>query len=322
MPSPAHAEGALLAWMHDTASTGVLVRRYGEVTIDLRLPLARDGWYGLDGQPHDGDIGDDIGLPYRVLPGGLMAHDVASAQKSVVAVLVAIAADQGLLTFDDAVSDHLGTGWSRATVDQEAAVRLRHLMSMTSGLSDTLDYEVEPGTRWAYSLGPAWHLTKRVLVAATGRTLADLTAGWLTGPLGMDDTTWIDRPGMHHLDGAPFEALSTTTADLGRFGQLVLDEGAWKDQQIISTDRLDELLRPSQDQFANYALLWWRNAPDPLIAGAPTDGVFALGAGGQMCAVVPSRDAVVVRLGAGPAIGAGLAGVEHTDTLWSLALAD
>jgi hypothetical protein len=44
--------------------------------------------------------------------------------------------------------------------------------------------------------------------------------------------------------------------------------------------------------------------------------VIALGAGGQTCAVVPGRDAVVVRL------GAGRAGIEHNDTLWSPALAD
>ena len=36
----------------------------------------------------------------------------------------------------------------------------------------TLD-EVAPGTRWAYSLGPAWHLLKPVLAAASGNRITN-----------------------------------------------------------------------------------------------------------------------------------------------------
>jgi len=43
--------------------------------------------------------------------------------------------DQGLLDLDAPVSTALHPGWSNATCDQESAITLRHLLSMTSGLS-------------------------------------------------------------------------------------------------------------------------------------------------------------------------------------------
>lgn len=239
-----------------------------------------------------------------------MRHDVASAQKSVVAVLMAVAFDQGLLTLDDPVSDHLGRGWSRAGPDHEAAVTIRHLMTMTSGLNDGLESEVAPGTRWRYSLGPAWHLIKQLLIAASQTTLERLTVEWLTGPLDMADTIWVERPGMAYLDGKPFEALFTTARDLVRFGRLVVDRGDHDGRRIVSEANLARLLRPSQDHNPAYGMLWWLNGQRPhllplidrpvddvMFPGAPDDAVAALGAMGQICLVVPSRSAVVARVG-------------------------
>ena len=320
--------GSFERWADETATTALLVRAEGRTVVEIDRPARGPGWIGLDGQVRLGDATDGFGLPFEPLPDGRMRHDVASAQKSVVAVLVAIAGDRGLIDLDDPVSDHLGPGWSQASPEQEAAVSIRHLMTVTSGLDDRLEYQVPPGTRWRYSLGPAWHLLKPVLAAASGESLDALTRGWLTGPLAMDETEWIPRPGMAYLDGTPFEALLTSARDLSRFGQLVLDRGRIDDTEVVSTESLTRLLTPSQDLNPAYGLLWWLNGRRPhlvpmvdepvedvLLPDAPPDTVLALGAMGQICAIAPSRSVVVVRLGGSTS---GLMGGSMANDLWPM----
>src|SRR6185503_9322276 len=81
-----------------------------------------------------------------------VARDIASCQKSVVSTLCGVARERSLLDLDDAVSAHLPAGWSAADRSDEAAVTVRHLLSMTSGLDPrTLTRVAPPGRRWAYN---------------------------------------------------------------------------------------------------------------------------------------------------------------------------
>jgi CubicO group peptidase (beta-lactamase class C family) len=139
---------------------------------------------------------------------------------------------------------------------------------------------------------------------------------------------------MTYLDGEPFEALNTTARDLATLGELVLRQGRHGGRQLVSEGAVAEILTPSQSLNRAYGLLWWLNGQTPLripfvdepidqvlLPSAPADTVAMLGALGQWCHVVPSLDAVVVRLGStvpGPlaAIGAAAA-----DELWRDVLA-
>lgn len=318
---------SLISWVDKTATTALLVQVEGETVVEIDRPLPDRGWYDVrDGSAKFGDTHGAIGLPFEPLPDGRMRHDIASGQKSIVAVLVAIGDERGVLQLDDPVTAHLGVGWSQAAPDREAAVTIRHLLTMTSGLGDDLSYVAPPGTRWWYSLGPTWHQLKPVLEAATGETLSDLTDRWLTGPLGMDETEWIDRPGMTYLDGRPFEALCTSARDLARFGQVVLQSGTVDGVPIIERKSLAPLFEPSQDLNRAYGLLWWLNGQRPrleplvdepiddfLMPSAPTDTVAALGALGQICALAPSRQTLVIRLGGGDRSGGKV-----VDDLWQV----
>lgn len=306
-------DASLESWVDETSTTALLVEIEGETVVEIDRPTATSGWTGLDGAPNLGDPDGEFGLPFEPLPDGRMRHDIASGQKSIVAVLVAIGAERGLLRLDDAVSTHLGPGWTRATPDEEAAITIWHLLTMTSGLGDDLSYVARPGTRWWYSLGPTWHQLKPVLESATGQSLQDLTDDWLARPLGMQESTWIERPGMTYLDGRPFEALLTSARDFARFGDMVLHDGTVGGREVITAESLAALLAPSQDLNRAYGLLWWLNGQRPhlrplmedpvndvLIPNAPEDTVAAIGAMGQLCLVTPSRQTVVVRLGSAP----------------------
>jgi len=70
-----------------------------------------------------------------------------------------IAQDEGLLNINNKVSDYLGTGWTSASIDKENLITCKNLLSMNSGLDDSLGDNVSPsnlqytadaGNRWAY----------------------------------------------------------------------------------------------------------------------------------------------------------------------------
>ena len=272
---------------------------------------------------------DDPGTGYANQRQGTTAaghpkEDVASVQKSVVAILTAIAAERGLLTFDDAVSDHLGAGWTQASAEQEAAISIRHLLAMTSGLTPQLAYEADPGTRWRYNT-PAYHHLLRIIAGAANESRDAVTSDWLTGRIGMRDSSWAPRPWANSDIAVGF---LTTARDLARFGLLVQARGDWDGVAVVEdASAFDLATRPSQDLNPAYGLLWWLNgqpfrlaaggaarSDGPLIASAPPDLVAALGALDRKLYVVPSLDLVVTRLGDRGSVD----GSSFNDAFWDL----
>ena len=69
---------------------------------------------------------------------GALQEDVASAQKSFIAILAGVAIDKGLLDISKPVSAYIGTGWSKAAAEQETRITVRHLLEMNSGLTEQL----------------------------------------------------------------------------------------------------------------------------------------------------------------------------------------
>lgn len=240
---------------------------------------------------------------------GALMEDVASQQKSFVALLAGVAIDKGLLDISKPVSAYTGAGWSKATAEQEAAITVRNLLEMNSGLKENLSYEAAPDTRFFYNT-PAYAVMKRVLEGASKLSLDQLTQDWLAVPAGMKDTAWRKRPGAFADSGNP-TGLATTPRDIARMGQLVLDGGAAADgTRVISKAQLDALFVRTKTN-PSYGHLWWLNgasetvnvgANSPRRAGqfiqaAPADMVAAMGAQDRKLYVVPSRKLIVVRTG-------------------------
>lgn len=218
--------------------------------------------------------------------------DVASVQKSVVAILIGIAQQQNLLDVRDSVSGHIGPGWTRLSADRERTITIEHLLTMTSGMTDRLEFEADPGTHWRYNTA-AYHHLKLVLEAASGRTLDDLTRQWLSEPLDLRPSAWRKRP---------------TAPEMARIGQLILQQGRWNGTTVIEDDgSFRAMLSRSQTLNPAYGYLWWLNA-EPVRATsqvpgetrfpqAPADLVAAMGARNQRIYVVPNLELVVVRVG-------------------------
>lgn len=223
-------------------------------------------------------------------------RDIASCQKSVVSTLCGVAEAQGLLALGTAVSTYLGPGWSAAAPQDEAAVTVRHLLSMTSGLDPrTLARVAAPGTRWAYNTA-AYHKLRPVLEAVGGDGIEALTRRWMGDAIGVSDrSVWAPRAG-----GATW-GLAMTARDMARFGLLVQRSGTWAGVTVVPQGWLARAEAPSQDLNPIYGYLWWllgRRTDADLPEGVPADLVAALGANDQKVYVCPSLDLVVVRQGA------------------------
>jgi CubicO group peptidase (beta-lactamase class C family) len=283
----------VLSYAESQRTTGFLVMLDDQIVAEQNWPAPADAPPAFFGHGVDAH--------------GARLEDVASQQKSFMAILAGIAVDKGLLDVEKPLSTWLRTGWSKASGAQEAEISLLNLLEMNTGLKIDFTYEAPAGSLFSYNT-PVYAQLKRVLEAAAGLGLNDLSRQWLTGPAEMGDTDWRDRGEAGVKAGNPV-GLVTSPRDVARLGQIVLHGGlAPNGRRIISAKQLGAILTRSATNPA-YGRLWWLNggawavrpaAPrreGPLVPAAPADLVAALGAFGRKLYVVPSQRLVVVRLG-------------------------
>jgi CubicO group peptidase (beta-lactamase class C family) len=233
---------------------------------------------------------------------------IASASKSVIALLVGQAQGFGLLKIHDPVTKYLGRGWSKADEQVEATITISQLLSMTSGLDKRLKSEAEPGSLWYYNTN-AYYKLQDVIETISGQTLDEYSSQHLFEPIGMSESYW--RP----------KSMVASGRDMARFGLLVLAGGVWNGRQLVpDTEYLSQMVHSSQQLNPSYGYLWWLNGQDGfvlpgpvrtqidgwLIPEAPPDLVAAMGFGDKKIYLIPSLDLVVVRHGqaAGPRLSA------------------
>ena len=305
----AEALEAALAFVGEQRSTGVVVLHQGRILAERYWEIA----------PDPNDPNDRI---HRMTGGrtaqGQAIEDVASMQKSVLSFLAGVARGKGLLDFEAPVTKYLGAGWSKATPEQEAAITVRDVLGMKSGLKTDGSYEAAPGEKWFYNT-PIYAKTVQILEQASGLSVDEYTRRWLTEPLAMRDSKWMPRPWVNE-PGAQASGASegntigfyTSARDMARFGLMIQARGRWNGKDVLGDPRyLDEAFASSQPHNPSYGLLWWLNGKAksprggkmvdaPLIPSAPADLVAAQGALGRKIYVVPSLDLVVTRLGDEP----------------------
>ena len=89
----------------------------------------------------------------------------------------------------------------------------------------------------------------------------------------------------------------TTARDLGRLGQLYLDNGMWNGERLFPENWREYVSTPSGPQpdgkFGYGASFWLMNKSD----GIPKDTLAAFGNRGQYLVIIPSLDIVIVRRG-------------------------
>lgn len=239
----------------------------------------------------------------------------ASAGKTLTAIIVGLAQQEGYLRISDTTSKYLGQGWTDCTLLQEDKMTIWHQLTMTSGLDDavadpycTLDTCLiclsDAGSRWAYHNAP-YTLLDQVIENATGLTLNQYATQKVKTQTGMDGV--FIKQGYNNL-------FVSTARSMARFGLLVLARGQWNGTPLLSdTAYYHEMVSTSQPINLSYGYLWWLNGkpsymlpqtqfvfPGSMNPNAPADMFAAMGKNGQFINVVPSQNLVWIRMGDAP----------------------
>ena len=235
--------------MRDEHLSGLLVLRNGEVLIER---------YALGLTPD-------------------LRWQSSSMVKSLTSTLIGAALHDGHLESVDELLTEILPTFSGTAYE---GVTIRHLLTMTSGVGWTEDYEdmnadvqehyikpiaartpeyiaqylktlarIElPGTQYYYNTGDTF-LLSLILSKVTGRTVADYCAERIWGPCGMEQDGYfmLDSDDGHEITGS---CCGASLRDYARFGQLMLDDGvAANGERVLPEGWTAEATAPSAPNF-------------------------------------------------------------------------
>ena len=241
--------------------------------------------------------------PYRLTD----PHLLFSVSKSFTSTAVGLAIDAGLLSLDDPVVSFFDADELPETIsDNLAAMKIRHLLTMTTGHDkDTvealsrdrrmvnvflgLDVEHEPGTVFVYNSG-ATYMLSAILQRLTGETAARLPAAAAVRAARRDRG---DLAGVTEGMTTGGWGLSINTESLASFGQLVLQRGVWEGKQLVPAEwyeaatskQVPNDTEENPDWKQGYGFQFWRGRHNTYRG----DGAF-----GQFCLIFPEYDAALI----------------------------
>jgi len=289
--------------------------------------LVLEEYFALNGEiagPYVNDV-------FRVKP-----HHMASVTKGIVSLLAGITIDQGLIEKVETPVFSFFPEYAALNNGDKDGIQLLHLLSMSAGLdwnqsrripmSDkrndggelyrsgnpvkyVLEKQVvaEPGSRFVYSNGLTV-LAGVVIEKASGIGLDQFTENNLFNPLGILDYQWTRyKDGTFEADGG----LALRSRDLAKVGQLMLNNGEWSGQQLVSKDWIGESLKPRHKLSLSRGYGYYWNEMLYEFEEKGEKAIFAPGDGGQFIAVLPALEMVII-------ITAGNYGTNVTTTSWNL----
>jgi CubicO group peptidase (beta-lactamase class C family) len=249
-------------------------------------------------------------------------HDLRSVTKSLVSLLYGIAlADKRVPPIDAPLLAQFPEYPDLARDPQRANLTVANALTMTLGMQwneqlsyrdpansesamdaahDRYRYVLErpivaaPGEVWTYS-GGAVALIGRLIEKGTGQALADYARSALFERLGIAKFSWAKG-----TDGEAIAAsgLRLTPRELARIGQLVLARGQWEGRTIVPAAWLDASFTPAATvrDGQSYGYLWRvGQIAYPSKGGIRGEHyVMGIGNGGQLLAIIPARELVVV----------------------------
>ncbi|NYH77682.1 CubicO group peptidase (beta-lactamase class C family) [Actinopolyspora biskrensis] len=232
-----------------------------------------------------------------------------SLTKSVLGTAVGFAVDEGRIRLEDRIVDALHDLLPARVSANLAAMRLRHLLTMTAGhaadpMAETRLPRSEPSTEWVRALlsvpvehAPGTHFTysngaailaAAMLHRAVGRSARNYLEPRLFAPLGIRVGYWEEFP-----DGVSVgsSGLALRTGDIAKFGQTYLRRGVWNGEQVVprfwaeqaTGKRIDTPAR-GPDESAGYGYLFWRGRHNTFRGHGALD---------QCSIVMPDQDAVL-----------------------------
>ena len=242
--------------------------------------------------------------------------ELHSVRKSIVSAMFGMAADRNAIALD-ATLGSLGIADRVPLTDVERSARIRDLLAARSGVYLPAAYadvsqDTERPARGSHAPDTFWFYNNwdfNTLGAIYERmvepSLYDAIDKRLAKPIGMEDFSPADGFLAYEPSNSliPAHTIRMSTRDLARFGQLYLQDGVWNGQRLISRKWVAESTSPKSATgvpLRGYGYLWWTLAPGDAQRYPQVDTrriFYGSGTGGQLVAVIPSDDLVIVHRG-------------------------
>lgn len=177
-------------------------------------------------------------------------HNQFSACKTITALAVGLAIEDGKLSLDDKVADIFANKATLLSTAERNTITVRHLLTMTSGkevrtaIRDTTSNWVDNwlslpggsvGKRFAYDSMSSFMLSA-IIQHVTGKTMLSYLQERIFTPMGINDAEWELSPSGINTGGW---GLRISTESMAMIGQLLLQRGQWNGKQLISGKWVD-----------------------------------------------------------------------------------
>ncbi len=244
---------------------------------------------------------------------------LASVRKSVLAILYGKYVENGKIQLDKTLGELEFTDVGGLS-PRELEATIEHLITARSGIyhqasnpGDSTDsapprYSQRPGRYYLYNNWD-FNAAGAVFEKLTGRDIYDALETDLAKPIGMQDFDRARQQKSGDLNRSQHKAyhIWLSTRDMARIGLLMLRQGSWAGQQVISREwarRITSLVTPLNEMNPpelrslgtgnrwGYGYMWWVwDAPN---SPGPFEGAYTgMGAGGQYITVLPKLDMVI-----------------------------
>jgi CubicO group peptidase (beta-lactamase class C family) len=249
--------------------------------------------------------------------------DLRSATKSITALLIGIAIDQGKIpSVREKVSALLPAAEETFLKDpRKAQITVEDLLTMRSGLDcndwdarspgqedkmykeqdwvafwAALPMRTDPGKEFSYCTGNVIALGQ-ILAGATGISADAFAIRYLFAPLGFDRAEWSYWDNKRGVDtGGHIRLLPD---DLLKIGELMLARGTYNGARIVSEAWIDAMTQERttiKGMGQRYGYLWWLDhTKDPTLPS--TKLWWAQGNGGTFLIVMPELRSVIAIIG-------------------------
>lgn len=241
-----------------------------------------------------------------------------SMAKSVVSMMIGICIDQGFIQSEN---EPVWKYIPEFNTPENKNLTIKHLLNMTSGLNwdeayanpwstttkayygTQLEKQVKKlkvvessDVKFDYKSGDT-QLLALIVRNASGMQLSEFMEKYIWKKIGAETPAlWC----LDHKDGVEkaYCCINATARDFARLGQLILNQGKWNGEQILSTTYIDKMLTPAShliDEFGKvndyYGYQWWK------IVFNDHTVHYMRGINGQYVFVIPEKNCVIVRLG-------------------------
>jgi CubicO group peptidase (beta-lactamase class C family) len=245
-------------------------------------------------------------------------HQIQSQTKSIVAILTGIAIDKGYIKSENEFVSQYFSDYFDKDDGLKSRVTIKDLLTMSAGFkweemlpsndpdNDNMNmfnsgywlkYALSrpmaktPFTEFKYNSGCPM-IVAGIIEKATKMKLDDFAEKYLFGPLGINRFSWQkDLTGFCHAGGGLF----LSPMDMLKIGVLVMNNGKWENQQLISGGWIKKVTSSyftTSFDISTYGYYWWIREMN-INEGKTTKVVSAEGAGGQKLYIFPEYELII-----------------------------